>query len=982
MAAGDFYVRRNNALTSAVPNAGTNLDADWDSIARSNGSIVTYSNPNFQLDTGLYLVMYSERFSTSDTTNNERIEIQGEIHISGTGAVGGYGQDFIRKSSGQQECVVSGYDIVDITSDNTDLFIRFYRTDNSTTGTVTRDAGFGSVIILQLDDNHNYGFYSTSASEATSGTTERTLNINTNDRQDTGFSRSGTAVDVATAGRYLITYNLDISQTATGREDIVGRLTNGGTELVGSNSYCYMRGADGCQDGALAGIGIFDLPAGADIDVRWQAPQSATITAAAGATLKLWQIPSGADEAIMEATNGAYNTNVDFAFDTLPHIDTGSFTATAGNSNIDVDQSDYVLAFSTLHQNAADTPQRAYPLHRFKVNEAVSNTAAGGVYHRNSGGSGVVAVTVTDLLQVAPNDSIEVRSDVLGASGTLNNDSAQFSVLSLESIFGPYTFPPVVTDFNTTESFIWGAENLVITGSNFEALQGTGKVEFWDDQVGTTKTVQTIDSWSDTSIQIDTVQGSLPNDTTIYLVVTADSGGESAPLAVNVGLIPYHDLIVNTLNADHYWRLNNTYDDTGDTGPVRNMTSGIVGTHTFSSTAISDSNTHSYNMNSVTNRREIADSENMNVTITSAERTISCWFQTNINQHPLAAIWKEGGGVQNLAILMGYGGVIMWQLADIAGTRDNVQAWSDFKITPGRPYNIVGRYSNSENPAESRLYIDGVLQTDTDGNPMTINIFDSHSGDVVWGDPDNNLETGATDISYNGPEDAQLSDFATWSDNSGGTNAGGLDPTTEIRDILFRRGAVPDDTITSDTEANMQTDIDGTADTRPDWPLSYRIEPPSAGSDLELTLTDKTFNDRITSHLEWRGGGTLTIVNGVNSNFDSSKAWSATGGTITVVEQVNLTITVLDIVDNSVIENARVRMTADTGGPETVGTVLLEGLTNSSGQLTGTYRYSSDQPVDGRIRKGSTSTYYKTSNIVGTIASSGIDLTIFMIRDE
>ena len=44
--------------------------------------------------------------------------------------------------------------------------------------------------------------------------------------------------------------------------------------------------------------------------------------------------------AIMEATTGVMNPTspTDFVWDTLPHIDTAGFTATAGTANIDVDQ--------------------------------------------------------------------------------------------------------------------------------------------------------------------------------------------------------------------------------------------------------------------------------------------------------------------------------------------------------------------------------------------------------------------------------------------------------------------------------------------------------------------------------------------------------------------------------------------------------------------------------------------------------------------
>jgi len=983
MAAGDLYIRRNNTLTASVPNAGTNLDADWDVVVHNVGNIVTYSNPNFQLDIGRYLVFHSEKFATTNTTNNERIEIQAELHESGVGVVGGFAQDYIRKVSGQQECIVSGSFMLNVTSDNTDYFVRYYRTDNSTTGTVDRVPGTGSVMILELDDTDNYARYSNSGTQ-TITTTEADMTLNTNDEQDTGFNRSGNAITVTNAGRYFVHYEMDLSMTGTARTEVIAFLEANGTPIPGTQSACYMRGADGCQDGALSWSGIVDLSASDSIVVRHDLVGGSTPTIQAGtAILQFWEIPSAGDTAIMEAANGNWNANGDFTFDTLPQIDVTSFTATAGNANIDVDQQDYILAFATASQLAPDTPQRAYPELRIAVEGSESNTGAGGYYHRNSGGIGAAAASVFDIRIVAANDSLTTNITPVATTGTLNNDAAQFALLSLESLFGPYTFPPLITDFNTTEQFIWGAENLVITGSNFGATQGSGIVELWDDEIGTTQVAQTVDSWADGSITIDMVQGALPNNTTIYLVVTEDGGTESTPFPVNVGLIPYHELIANTLRADHYWRLNNVYDDTGDTGPVRNMTSGVVGTWTFNAQEISDSNTHSLNYNNVTNRREIADSVNMNVTDTHVERTISFWFQPNEIQHELASIWKEGGGVQNLAFLIGYGNVVLWQLADVAGTRDNVQAWSDFRLTPGRPYNIVGRYSNSDNPSESRLYIDGVLQTDTDGNPMTINIFDTHSGDVTWNDPDNNLETGGTDISYNGLADAQISDFATWSDNSAGTNAGGLDPTTEIRDILFRRGAIPDDTIVANTEVNMQTALDATVDVRPDWPLSYRIEAPSSGGpDLELTMNDKIFDARITDHLEWRGVGTLTIVRPSSSNFDENLAWSATGGTISVVDLVDLEITVRDIDDNSAIENARIRMTADTGGPETVGTVLLEGLTNASGQLSGTYRFSSDQPVTGRIRKGSTSTYYKTAGIAGTITDAGLALTIFMIKDE
>ena len=100
-------------------------------------------------------------------------------------------------------------------------------------------------------------------------------------------------------------------------------------------------------------------------------------------------------------------------------------------------------------------------------------------------------------------------------------------------------------------------------------------------------------------------------------------------------------------------------------------------------------------------------------------------------------------------------------------------------------------------------------------------------------------------------------------------------------------------------------------------------------------------------------------------------------GTITVADDVAVTITVLDIDDSTAISGARVLLEEDPGGTD-----ILDGTTNGSGQITTNYRFSTNQAVTGKVRKGSASTFYKTSTISGTITSDGLDLTIFMIKDE
>lgn len=981
MSAGNFYTRRNASTTTAIPSAGTNVDASWDTLVKDDGSIVTYSSPNLQVDTGLYLVMYSEVFhtptETSDSTN--RLEFQGEILVGGS-VYGGFGQDYIRQDSNQFECSVSGYAFVQVTSDNTNIAIRFYRTDNSTE-VVERLPGYGGVTIIEMDDAaHNFGFASTTSSEATSGTTERTLALTSSDKMDTGFSLGSNQITVTNAGRYLVTYSMDISMSGTARENVRGWLRkNGSTKITGSQSHCYMRGSDGTQDGALTWIGIIDASANDSFDVRWDCPTSQTITAASGAKLQMWQLPSIADTCIVEATTGDFSSG-DFTWDTNPHIDTDSFTHTVGTSSITVDQDDHCLVFATFSK-LTDQVARAYPLVRIK-NDDIRSYISGGMYERNNSTYGS-AVTVAGLLNEVSQDSdIIINSTPQATTGTLTNASGQFSVLSLESIWNyTYVFPPKIDSFNTTNGFNWGDTNLIISGSYFGSTQGTGKVEFWSDTSGTTKSTQSVDSWSATSIQIDSVQGSLSNNTYIYLVVTDDNSSVSNKLKVQVGIIPYSSLI-SYLYPDHYWKLDNSYSDTGETGPARDMTSGVVGTQVMTTNTIADDSTYCVQFNDVLDRREIADSPNMNITIDSAERTVAGWIQLGGIQQSVGAIWKEGGSVQNLAFIVGIGNQLLAQGADTPGNAINAQAWSDFRLTSNRPYHICLRYSLTEDPKEFRLYVDGEEQTETSGNPLGTGSFNSHSGDVGWGDPDNTLETGGTDVAYAGQEDCKYSHWLTWSDNSAGTNAGALDKTTEIRDVLFRRGALPKYTISSGTQSAMQTALDVYKDTEiPDWPLGFRIVKDTSDN-IELTADNITFNSRVTAQLEWRGSGTLTwvLING--SVLDSNRIFASNGGTITIVNAPPVTITVKDASTGVAIQGARVLIEADSGGDLTSGTDIISDLTDSNGEVSTNHRYTSDQPIVGYARSASGVTKYIQGDLSGTITNEGFNGTIFLIKDE
>jgi hypothetical protein len=110
-----------------------------------------------------------------------------------------------------------------------------------------------------------------------------------------------------------------------------------------------------------------------------------------------------------------------------------------------------------------------------------------------------------------------------------------------------------------------------------------------------------------------------------------------------------------------------------------------------------------------------------------------------------------------------------------------------------------------------------------------------------------------------------------------------------------------------------------------------------------------------------------------------------TGGTITVDTSTVVTVgvTVTAASTGSPIQNARVYLIAAAGGPLSVGTVILSGLTDASGVYQdAAFVYSSTQPVSGHVRKATGSPLYKAVDLSGSINAGGYSAAVLMIGDE
>ena len=70
-------------------------------------------------------------------------------------------------------------------------------------------------------------------------------------------------------------------------------------------------------------------------------------------------------------------------------------------------------------------------------------------------------------------------------------------------------------------------------------------------------------------------------------------------------------------------------------------------------------------------------------------------------------------------------------------------------------------------------------------------------------------------------------------------------------------------------------------------------------------------------------------------------------------------------------------------GAGTFSRVILEGLTDANGTIeNNSFAFTSNQPVSGRARKSSSAPFFRTAQLSGTISSSGLSITTFMIGDD
>lgn len=164
-----------------------------------------------------------------------------------------------------------------------------------------------------------------------------------------------------------------------------------------------------------------------------------------------------------------------------------------------------------------------------------------------------------------------------------------------------------------------------------------------------------------------------------------------------------------------------------------------------------------------------------------------------------------------------------------------------------------------------------------------------------------------------------------------------------------------------------------------------------ASSPATVTLRGITFtgfnvsneqNDSVIQ-LADTGSNRAWTINAVGCTGTVSVKKTRVGDTYTVVADPVTYTVLVTTTSGTPIQNARVYVTAAAGGPNSVGTVIISGLTDVNGLISDTRTYASDQPVTGWVRKASGAPYYKEGLVAATIDSvAGASTTVQLILDQ
>jgi hypothetical protein len=577
------------------------------------------------------------------------------------------------------------------------------------------------------------------------------------------------------------------------------------------------------------------------------------------------------------------------------------------------------------------------------------------------GGAGSAAGIVFDYLQTT------AVSQGANPQGTVNGGDTEFETYWIA--LAPDLTAVSITNISDTTLEI-GQTGLVLTGSNFGAVTGTVEIGDSNNYGSATKVTQTVTNWNTNgqSITFNFVRDSggtfLPQGA-LFVFVTNSGVTDQASIEVSFGRDSYLTSILNDPSSgrepDFLHPLSGNGLDAVGSGINAEGASG-AGARTYSAgTGLCRDTSASFSPLAAGSIAQVDNNIYSNGSgIELGRRLVGGWYRFTEGQNQPRCIYEEGGSVNNLYMVLGFGARLLANFADSTpqfggvnvSPQDNIgtQAISDFNLKPNRTYHFAVRYDLTLTTGNFyNLYIDGVKQVNDsiDVSPGVNDITDidklsAHTGTYGYGASPSLLQTGDVDITYDAAVNSLYNFWFSYCENGEGRTTGAIPTDTDLLNTIFRKGLITEDTVYTDTQINMQAAVESNIDDTVygDVCGGVLVERVTGGGNFTLTMSNVTFDDRASVHVKFLGtaGETLTILN-AGGGILQSKCIAPYGGSIVVNNTNNVTITGVEngstiyVFDGPLPTDSTIAFTTSSSGDfsfstnESSGTIVIITLT-------------------------------------------------------
>jgi len=394
------------------------------------------------MSAGKHLVLYNSRLD--NVSGGGRAEALSNLAIDGSDIQYGWGQGYIRNSSGADEMVISGGAVIDVGT-NSLLQLKTTRTDDNTNKVVNVIPDHTAIQLLKLDDGLDC-LRVTRTTDTPAATSATFIDV-TYDQVDEassgaiGFTSPSGDITLNNTGHYLVLANTAVqTPKIDGRTGYTGQLTLDGVAVEGSKTTTYLRGnvdTHQVNDGVFSIGMIVKASAGQVLNVEQMKEDGINATNIADRTsLTVVALPGSGEFIRLEDTSGQdLNDGIlPVSFTNQPSAPSAVFShsITTNSSQVTVNAMGRYL-FLGAYFCDEDTTDRQMPWQQWRVNGSVLSYGETARYSRNQNAnnngnwSGIMA-------PLEAGDVVDMITQRLGNGGVLPGHSIGLQGVRITSL--------------------------------------------------------------------------------------------------------------------------------------------------------------------------------------------------------------------------------------------------------------------------------------------------------------------------------------------------------------------------------------------------------------------------------------------------------------------------------------------------------------------------------------------------------------------